>query len=291
MQTSIALDYLSATSKQHSINQVLERFAFGIEFDLWITAKALNGYEHALKHPYGHIVSWNTKRDDMGINVLFTGLPLKELHDRGNNNLEMIRKLFEAEFKFSRIDLAIDIHGVKVDLEELQRAPRTGSVNKLPVLIKDGPNCEEGATLYIGSWQSDKFIRIYDKAGEQELNGILWTRCELVVKGRTATKIAARISIMKDEEVGKFTQGVILGMYNPENEVFQQAMDAEPERVASTKDINHGTYDWLMSSVSKTLARVILELPHRNVEQTFMKEVQKHIRELAAQALTKSAKP
>lgn len=290
MQTSIALDYLSATTKLHSLSQVVERFAFGMEFDKWVTAKALNGYEQALRHPYGHIISWTSKRDDMGINVLFTGMPLKELNDRGHNNFAMLRALFEAEFRFSRIDLAIDIHDIKIDLEELQRAPRTGSVNKLPVLIKDGPNCEEGATLYVGSWQSDKFIRIYDKAGEQDLTGVLWTRCELVVKGKTATKIAARISVMNDAEVGKFTQGVILGMYNPENEVFQSAMDAEPERVSSTKDINHGTYDWLMSSVSKTLARVILELPHRDVERTFLQEVQKHIRELAAQALTQTPK-
>jgi len=285
MRTSIALDYMSATTKIHSVAQVVERFAFGVEFDKWMSSKAFNGYENALRHPYGHVISWTTKRDDMGINVLFTGMPLKEIHDRGYNCFDMLRTLFEAEFKFSRIDLAVDIFDVKIDLEELQRAPRTGSVNKLPVLIKDGPNCEEGATLYVGSWQSDKFIRLYDKAGEQEMKGVLWYRCEIVLKGKTATKIVARIVIMKDDEIGKFTQGVILGMYNPENEVFQQAMDATPERVSSTKDVSHQTYDWLMSSVSKTLARVILELPHRDVLATFEQEVNKHIRELAAQAM------
>lgn len=291
MRTSIALDYMSATTKIHSVAQVLSRFSFGVDTEQWISVKAQNGYESAMKHPYGHMISWTSKRDDMGVNVLFTGRPLKEIHDRGYNTFEMLKALFEAEFKFSRIDLAIDIFDVKIDLEELQRAPRTGSVNKLPVLIKDGPNCEEGATLYVGSWQSDKFIRIYDKAGEQELSGMLWYRCELVVKGKTATKIVAKIILMTDNEVGKFTQGVVLGMYNPENETFQSAMDATPERVSSTKDTSHNTYDWLMSSVSKTLARVILELPHHDVMKTFEQEVNKHIRELAAQSLTKTPKP
>ena len=117
MQTSIALDYLSATTKLHSLSQVVERFAFGMEFDKWVTAKALNGYEQALRHPYGHIISWTSKRDDMGINVLFTGMPLKELNDRGHNNFAMLRALFEAEFRFSRIDLAIDIHDIKIIAE------------------------------------------------------------------------------------------------------------------------------------------------------------------------------
>lgn len=285
METTFALDYISATTKDHSLNQVMKRLAFGLNADEWITVKALHGYQHAIKHPFGHVISWTNKRDDMGINVLFTGLPLKELHDRGENTCDIMRWMAHEGFKFARIDLAIDVFGVSLDLDDLQRADYKGSVNSLPKLIKDGPNNEEGATLYIGSWKSDKFIRIYDKAGEQGMKDLLWYRFEIESKGVVAVRVCAKIMHMTDAEIAKFTQGMILAMWNPEREVIRKIMDAQPEKVSSTKDVNHRAYDWLMSSVSVTLARVILELPHRDVMRTFQAEVDKHIREIAAKAI------
>lgn len=291
MQTSFTLDYVSGTTKDMSISQVMLRFCFGMEMDEWITGKAHNGYEHALRHPYGHYIQWTTKREDMGINVNFTGMPLKEIHDAGHNTLEIVFWMHENEFRFSRIDLAIDVRGVKFVLDELQRVPRTGSVNKKPILIKDGADNEEGSTLYVGSWESDKFIRIYDKGVLQIPLEENWFRFELETKGKTASKIARMIHNMSDAQVGKFAQGVMKAMFNAEHEDYQKVIDSDPVKVSSTKDINHNTYDWLMSSVSKTLARVILELPHRDVMTSFEKEVNKHIREIAAQSLTKTPKP
>lgn len=286
METFFTPDWITATTKVHSIKQIIERFSFGMGTSDWITAKATNGYEHALRHPYGHVVRWTNKRDDMGVNVLFTGMPLKEIHDAGYSTLEIISWLCEEEFKFSRLDLAVDVHGIKFDLEEMQRRKFTGSVNKMPQLRKNGPNAEEGSTLEIGSRSSDKYLRIYDKAGQMDLKGILWFRFEIELGGRTATKVAHMIKSMTFEQAGKFTQGMIKAMYTPEYEDFLLAMAEEPHKVSSTKETSHQTYDWLMGTVSKSLARVILELPHRDVLRTFEQEVEKHIRELAAKSLT-----
>lgn len=290
MRTSFTPDWITATTKAHSISQVLERFSFGMTVDDWIAAKAHNGYEHAMKHPFGHVVSWTTKRDDMGVNIMFTGLPLKEVHNAGHNTLGIIYWLCEEEFRFSRIDLAIDVHGVKFNLDALQRSEHSGTVNKKPILIKDGADNEEGSTLYIGSWESDKFIRIYDKRAITEGHTEEWFRFELVVKGKTASKVAKMIYNMSDTEAGKFTLGVMKAMFNSEDPLYKQAIDAEPVKVASTKDASHSTYDWLMSSITPVLARVILELPHRDVLKTFEQEVEKHIRELAAKSLTQRPK-
>jgi DNA relaxase NicK len=288
MQTSFTLDYVAATTKIHSISQVIEHFSYGMSTEEWLTSKAHNGYEHSMRHPYGHYVQWTTKRDDMGVNIHFSGMPLKELHDTGHNTLDIVYWLCEEEFKFSRIDLAIDVHGVKFVLDDLQRAKFTGSVNKKPILIKDGPDNEEGSTLYIGSWSSDKFIRIYDKKAITEGHLEEWFRFELETGGKTATKIAKLIYNMTDAQVGKFTAGVMKAMFNADHPDYQAVMDAEPVKVSSTKDVSHSTYDWLMSSIAPVLARVSLELPHRDVMRTFEQEVQKHIRELAAKSLKKS---
>lgn len=285
MRTTFALDYISATTKYHSISQVIARFAYGIQQEDWTTQKAHHGYQHAIRHPFGHVISWTNKRDDMGINVLFQGLPLKELNDIGINTLDIMRWMHSEGFKFARIDLAIDVFDIKLDLEVLQAVQMRGSVNKLPILFKDGPNSEEGSTLYIGSMKSDKFIRIYDKAAEQELTGMLWYRFEVECKRHVSVRVVDKIAHLTDTQIGKFAQGMIIAMWDPESEVIHEIMDAQPEKVSSTKDVNHRAYDWLMSTVSVTLARVILELPHRDVMHTFQQEVEKHIREIAAKAI------
>lgn len=290
MRTSFTPDWVQATSKAHSVSQIIQQFSYGLTPDDWITTKAHNGYEHALTHPFGHVVSWTNKREDMGVNIYFTGGPLKEIHDAGHNTLAIIYWLCEEEFKFSRIDLAIDVHGVRFVLDDLQRAKHSGSVNKKPILIKDGADNEEGSTLYIGSWESDKFIRIYDKKAVTAGHVEEWFRFELVVKKKTATKVAHMLYNMTDTEAGKFTQGMMKAMFNSDHPDYQAAIDAEPIKVSSTKEASHRTYDWLMADIAPVLARVILELPHRDVKATFDKEIEKHIREIAAKSLTQIPK-
>lgn len=288
MKTSFTPDWIQATTKHHSVAQVVSQFCYGLSPEEWITAKAFNGYEHALKHPFGHVVAWTTKRDDMGINIMFTGLPLKEIHNAGHNTLAIINWLCEEDFKFSRIDLAIDARGTWFDLDKLQGAKFSGTVNKLPTLYKNGPNAEEGQTLYIGSQDSDKFVRIYDKGVMQIPPETNWFRFEIVFKGRTATKVSKMIFNLTDTEAGRFAQGAMKAMFNPEYPDYHEAINAEPVKVASTKDASHSTYDWLMASIAPVMARVILELPHREVLETFEKEVLKHIKELAAKSLSKT---
>lgn len=288
MQTSFTPDYISATTKDLPIKALIGQFGYGLGADDWISGKGHNGYEHALIHPFGHYVQWTTKRDDMGVNIHFSGRPLKEIHDAGENTLAIINWLHEEGFKFTRIDLAIDVRGVKFVLDDLQRAKFSGSVNKRPILIKDGADNEEGSTLYVGSWDSDKFIRIYDKGVLQTPPEENWFRFELVVKGRTSSKIAKMIYNMSDTDAGRLAQGVMKAMFNPEHADYQNVMVGDPVKVSSTKDVSHRTYDWMMADIAPVMARLILELPHKDVLRTFKQEVQKHINELAAKSLEKT---
>lgn len=287
MQTAFALDWLSATTKDHGLTQVIKRLSFGMAYEDWMSGKGMNNYQFSMRHPLGHKVSWTNRRDDMGINCLFTGMPLKELFDRGIDTLDIVRWMQGEGFKFKRLDLALDVFGVDIDLEEMQRYEYTGSVNKKPQLYKDGPNCEEGSTLEIGSRHSAKWICIYDKAAQLGMTDTLWTRFELRCKDNVAMKVAKEIAQLDDKGVGKFAIGMMRHMWNPESEIIREIMNAEPQKVSSTKETNHRTYDWIMSDVSKTMAKVILEMPHHDVWRTFEQEVQKHIKEIAAKSMSK----
>jgi len=285
MQKSFAFDWIRVTTKDHNPMQMINEFAWGLDIEGWKATKPKSGYTHALLHPWGHSIFWHIDRKEMGVNIMFTGRACNELYENGIDVLALIRNLSERNFRFTRLDLALDVKEVKIDIVALLDCEHSGSINNDPVLFQKGKKARGGATLYCGSWTSDKFMRIYDKAKERKLKDVLWTRIEIQLAGRTATKVAKQMSSMTESECGMFTQRLIKGMYNPENEVFQAALDGVPERVSSTKNEEHNTYEWLMNVVAKTLARTIIELPHRDVMTTFEKEVQKHIREMAARGL------
>jgi DNA relaxase NicK len=286
MQKSFAFDWIRVTTKNHNPMEMVREFAYGLDFEQWKATKPKSGYSHALLHPWGHSIFWHIDKKEMGVNIMFTGRACNELYDNGIDVISLIKSLSERKFRFTRLDLALDIRDVKIDIVGLLDCEHDGSINNDPVLIQKGKKARGGATLYAGSWTSDKFMRIYDKAKERGLDNVLWTRIEIQLAGRTATKVAAQMSEMTEEQCGMFTQRLIKGMYNPMDEVFQGALSGTPQRVSSTKNEEHNTYEWLMNVVAKTLARTIIELPHRDVMMTFEKEVNKHIREMAAKSLT-----
>lgn len=287
MQKSFAFDWIRVTTKNHNPMEMVRQFAYGLDFEDWKATKPKQGYTHALLHPWGHSILWHIDRSDMGVNVMFTGRAMNELYENGIDVLETIRWFVEQGFKFTRLDLAIDVFGEKIDIVGLLDCNHTGSVNNDPVLIQKGKKARGGATLYAGSWNSDKFMRIYDKAKERGITDIVWTRVEVELKGRTATKIAKDMAKMTESECGEMTQRIIKGLYNPDDETFQKIFDGTPQRVSSTKNEKHDSYEYLMNVIAKTMARAIIELPHRDVWTTFEKEVNKHIREMAAGKLTK----
>lgn len=285
MQKAFAFDWIRVTTKNHSPMDMVRQFAWGLDFEDWKATKPKSGYTHCLLHPWGHSIFWHIDRPDMGVNIMFTGRACNELYDNKIDVIELLKYFAENKFKFTRLDLALDVHDVKIDIVGLLDCEHTGSINNDPTLFQKGKQARGGATLYAGSWKSDKFLRIYDKAKERGLSDTLWTRMEIQLSGRTATKIGILMSTMTESECGVMTQRMIKGMYNPNDPTFQGVLEGSPQRVSSTKNESHNTYDWLMSVVSKTLARTIVELPHRDVMQTFEKEVMKHIREMASRKM------
>lgn len=285
MQKSFAFDWIRVTTKNHNPMEMVREFAWGLDFEQWKGTKPKSGYSHALIHPWGHCVFWHIDKPEMGVNIMFTGRACNELYDNKIDVIALIKSLSDRKFRFTRLDLALDVRDVKIDIVGLLDCEHDGSINNDPVLIMKGKKARGGATLYAGSWTSDKFMRIYDKAKERGLTDIMWTRIEIQLAGRTATKVAAQMATMTETECGMFTQRLIKGMYNPQDEVFQDALTGEPTRVSSTKNEEHDTYAWLMNVVAKSLARTMIELPHRDVWETFEKEVQKHIREMAAHGI------
>ena len=69
--------------------------------------------------------------------------------------------------------------------------------------MRSKKNGRVGKTIYIGSRSSEKMIRIYDKAAEQNQEGV-WIRYEIETKGDFADKCFRRI-----KEAGRILRGVL----------------------------------------------------------------------------------
>ena len=147
----------------------------------------------------------------MGIHVIFTGQACR-YYETEHNLIELIQRINESKGKLTRIDLAMD--------------DRTGDVIPFKQLIKDITNANivskwksnveiikrsnkdaeiKGHTISLGSRSSRLFMRIYDKALEQKIEGI-WNRIELEIKKEYAEQVQ---KIITKDNVGELMAKII----------------------------------------------------------------------------------
>jgi hypothetical protein len=172
------VDWLSLTAKIDTV-ALQENCAYTVASLLggeWLECRGRNGYRSGLRHSSGAVVCWDGL-DGMGVHLV---LPSDALAHFGDG-VEGV--LFSYDWRCSRIDVAMDTPEVTVDwfLENPDsitvRAQKRTLVHSLDTGAK---------TLYIGSLRGGrKVIRIYDKARESGLDGVL-TRIEVQLRDEYA---------------------------------------------------------------------------------------------------------
>lgn len=259
MKTAWSIDWFSCTFKHgEEMNDIRKAVSFGMPMRAWSVQQARFGYSFAMAHPFGHYVMSNPARPEMGVHLAFTGRALHELAEGEVPAVKMLKWALDQNARPTRIDLAIDVFDVEIDPQALAQSPRVktapGSARKWSFV----KGHDKGCTAYVGSRKSDKFLRIYDKAAEQGIEGGLWTRFELELKGDAARAASVQMWMLTDEERPAFIKGLIRALFNPDDELFQAIMDAPAVALATQKDTHDGTLTWLMNTVSKTLANTML---------------------------------
>ncbi len=121
---------------------------------------------------------------------------------------------------FTRLDLALDDRLGIVTIAQVQRALRKGQVvtrfKEMTRLDKMGFHASatrSGDTLNIGSRQSQTFIRVYDKALEQQDKGHAvegpWVRWEMELKEERANVCGQALASLDEEEFRRLMVGVL----------------------------------------------------------------------------------
>lgn len=191
MQVRTLVDWLRFTSVKNITEELLS------EFGLMVTECRPNGFYnagitlHSATGPCG-CVEWHTEHPGQRVCYTFTGKDLDVW--RARDKLEaLVHFARDHNARFTRIDVAIDLLDCGGQVEDVARCIE-GQGASLPVkthsIIRGVHGGITGTTVYIGSRQSDRFTRIYDKGAEQGLP-LDWIRLELECKGDFAIAIGA----------------------------------------------------------------------------------------------------
>ena len=150
-----------------------------------------NGYREAYRTQNGIVVQWNTDREEMGYHVVIAGSSIRNvLCYYELDQTALIQTVVDAGGSITRLDLAKDVQGIAISLDQIyksmERGEHTGTARSFSQIHSLGG----GNTVYVGSRQSEKFIRIYDKGAQQGAEQVLWYRYELETKGMVARAVA-----------------------------------------------------------------------------------------------------
>jgi hypothetical protein len=188
----ISLDWLSCTFKEFDhVEDFLSRYAPSQE-STPITPQ--HGYKWGRLCKNGVCVFGNPDRHDMGVHVVFSGSALRRVEQSGTTCRSLVSEVIRLRGKVSRLDLAKDCHDGRINLGSIIKA---GIDNRY---VGTAQTCNErtdnrgGKTLYIGSRQSDRFARIYDKGVETGTDEN-WLRYEFELKGDVAKQVARILSM------------------------------------------------------------------------------------------------
>lgn len=210
MTTTITIDWLSFTLKEP--NHAEAYFARNVCTDKLVTTTPRNGYTHGLTSPEGFSIYTNPERSDMGTHYDYPGSTLRALNDAGVTPFDILREAITHHAKVTRLDLAKDFTEYPVDFEGVYKLIKAGQKTGSARDIRRIESGTDGVTVYVGSWKSEKFVRLYNKQAEASLVNA-YARMELVMRGDNA-KTIARILVADNANPSSIFNGIVTKMCN-----------------------------------------------------------------------------
>jgi hypothetical protein len=187
---SITIDWLALNFKEYT----LEAHEFITTYASSDPVQATNarfGYSQAQVDSNGVQLQWNPDRDDMGHHVIFAGSSLRDLFQHSEvDPRTLLRAGLNAGGRVSRLDLACDLQGKALELSRLYKSLEQGNNRGASRTFGQIKSAGGGETIYVGSRQSERFIRIYNKSAQLGQTVEEWFRFELETKGMVSRALA-----------------------------------------------------------------------------------------------------
>lgn len=172
-------------------------------FEFQEPSKAYPFYEFASSMGAGR-VDWCADGIKMPHMATFAGQDMQKVRDAGAEDALLRHVVGLHSLNVTRLDFAIDVFDgftvdefqARWDAGQIKSKARTTTTIERKTGAKSG-----GKTVYIGSRQSSKMLRVYDK-GKQLRLADKWVRVEIELKQDVATKVLKQMVVGGIREVG-----------------------------------------------------------------------------------------
>lgn len=231
-----------------------------------------HGYTEAICNQAGAVAMRNINRTDMGVHIGYSGKTLNVYRDNGISSLELLRWHIGRGGSVSRIDLAFDIRDESMTpgvlYEQLCNGKATTTAKTYNLITgNDG-----GSTVYIGSRQSEAFLRIYDKAAEQQQD-CQWVRVELELKASKARFAAFTMANEPDSKAYQWAQAWLQGFVSFPHPVWRAFIQQTGIPLARANKQQADTRKWLIDQVAPAVAKYIQRTGDYDVITAFCRVV------------------
>jgi DNA relaxase NicK len=213
--------------------------------------KARYGYVMGLKARDSVTVYLSEPGSAQGVHVVYPGSSLTPVRA-----IEALKHMSRNQGKCTRIDLSVDIKDSTLTPDIMRQEYEAGRVDgyKRTWALLTGTN---GATLYVGSRSSDKYLRCYDKAAQMGEAGA-WMRVELECKGDAAK---AGAWLMHDTGTYSIPE-IINGFTSFHHPEWKRAMGEARNGSALTGEKKMtDTRKWLLQQIAPMIARLYKDNP------------------------------
>lgn len=273
MKVTRHVDWISATLDECDYPTLpFERFEWES------VGHGLNGYENMLvSQPDGIVRLVGGKGENMGTHLQFSG---KALHSIRTNyemsDSELFEALFRSHASVSRLDLSINLHGGQLNAVSMNEMSKDGRMHTRAKKWRLWENYDDGfygQTFEVGSRQSDRFFRAYDKNAEQRIvSEETWFRLELEVKNIVAKGLSQAV---RQHGVDSVTCSAIGAVVDFDDNEYRQALNAALVGLPVIPRRETKTEKWLLGDVARSLAKVSIQ--NRQFLDLFMNKVKEEI--------------
>jgi len=211
--------------------------------------RPIQHFTNGLELSNGGRVYWNERRPTMGRHVIFSGQCCDII---GDNLKECLSFVLTNTYKPTRLDLAIDIHNTNLSLKHMESLI---SRKVFKSHAQTAPSTRDlmatGHTVQLGKAGSASFLRVYDKAAEQKIEGS-WIRIEISYGARKA-KNALKAYLSDDNIRGMVHDYVSFPTWRKWN-----ALLFAPKVAVRYANKTTNTRKWIMGTVAKSIAKEML---------------------------------
>jgi len=265
---SVTIDWIALTIKELKSEPETTLLLIARDTETYPNSPT-NGYDTSIRTTSGLVAMWHSTRSEMGFHLIISGTALRELLTRsGLSQREILRQLSDLEGRFTRLDIAKDVRGISIDLDGVYKAISAGKTKGTARSFSQMHSPNGGNTIYVGSRESERFVRIYDKAAQMGLIGEQWKRFEIECKGMVARAMAN--VLLQREDWGQVFDDFAQTMLSiPKCPDYMAFFDGTKSEIGFPKIEKRSDREaWIMKQVLPAVMEHFAEFPDSEAVQT-----------------------